>query len=93
MKYLIMLLAVALSATTFGQPADTLIIDLENQRQFVITTYYEDGSVRTIIYQSSRAEEDTTVVMGHRLSDMSAEDLFMRGVLATVKNPQFHLFR
>lgn len=88
MKYLIMFLAVAVSATAFGQQADTLIIDSDNQRQWIITTYYDDGNVRAIIYQSSRAERDTTVVPGHMLVDLSAEDLFMRGLLASVKDPR-----
>lgn len=88
MKYPMMLLAISLTISTFGQKPDTLMIDSETQRQWVIKTYYEDGSVRAMIYQSSKLQDDTTVIDGHLRSDMSAEDLFMRGVLATVKNPR-----
>ncbi len=88
MKYLFLLLVAGFSATVFGQKTDTLVVDLENQRQWVIKTYDAEGNVRAIIYQSSRLQDDTTVIDGRRLGDMSAEDLFMRGVLASVKDPR-----
>lgn len=88
MKHLILLLAVGFSATLFGQKTDTLVIDLENQRQWVIKTYDAEGDVRAVMYQSSRLQDDTTIIDGHRLGDMSAEDLFMRGVLSSVKDPR-----